>query len=126
MPTLDPDALRAYSLTLFTKYEGAITTMMVHLGDRLGLYRALAAAAGPVTTDELAERTGLDERWVREWLHNQASARLVAFESDAGTDRFWLTPEAVAIVADADSPWYSLGLFGRVPTLSLLVEPLLQ
>jgi SAM-dependent methyltransferase len=127
MPTLDPDALRAYSLTLFTKYEGAITTMMVHLGDRLGLYRALAAAGGPVTSAELAEDTGLDERWVREWLHNQASARLVAFESGAsGADRFWLSSEAVAIVADADSPWYSLGLFGRVPSLSLLVDPLLE
>jgi len=125
MPTLDPDALRAYSLTLFTKYEGAITTLMVYLGDRLGLYRALAAA-GPVTSGELAERTGLDERWLREWLHNQGSARLVAFESDAGTDRFWLSREAVAIVADADSPWYSLGLFGRVPTLSRLVEPLVE
>jgi SAM-dependent methyltransferase len=127
MPTLDPDALRAYSLTLFTKYEGAITTMMVHLGDRLGLYRALAAAGGPATSAELAEATALDERWVREWLHNQASARLVAFESDdSGTDRFGLSPEAVAIVADADSPWYSLGLFGRVPSLSLLVDPLLE
>jgi 2-polyprenyl-3-methyl-5-hydroxy-6-metoxy-1,4-benzoquinol methylase len=126
MPRLDPDALRAYSLTLFTKYEGAITTVMVHLGDRLGLYRALAAVAGPVTSAELAERTGLDERWVREWLHNQAAARLVSFESGGDGDRFWLAPEAVAIVADADSPWYSLGLFGRVPTLSLMVEPLLE
>jgi SAM-dependent methyltransferase len=126
MPSLDADALRAYSLTLFTKYEGAITTVMVHLGDRLGLYRALAAATGPLTSAELAERAGLDERWVREWLHNQASARLVSFESGSDGDRFWLPPEAVAIVADADGPWYSLGLFGRVPTLSLLVEPLLQ
>jgi SAM-dependent methyltransferase len=126
MPSLDPDALRAYSLTLFTKYEGAITTIMVHLGDRLGLYRALGDAGEPLTSRELAGRTALDERWVREWLHNQAAAKLVAFDSSDGEDRFWLGPEAVAIVADADSPWYSLGLFLRVPSLSLLVEPLLE
>jgi SAM-dependent methyltransferase len=50
----------------------------------------------------------------------------VSYESGRDRDRFWLMPEAVAIVADADSPWYSLGLFGRVPTLSLVVEPLLE
>jgi SAM-dependent methyltransferase len=129
MPSLDSDALRAYSLTLFTKYEGAITTIMVHLGDRLGLYRAMAEAGEPVTSTDLAVSTGLHERWVREWLHNQAAARLVSFERDGPSDnpdRFWLSPEAVAIVADPDSPWYSLGLFVRVPSLSRLVEPLVE
>ena len=62
---------------MFTKLEGAVTSGMIHLGDRLGLYRALADADGPLTTAELAAATGLDERWVREWAYNQAAAKLV-------------------------------------------------
>src|SRR5262249_34058466 len=77
---LPPAAIRAYSFTLFTKLEGAITTLMVHLGDRLGLYRALAAADEPLTSGELAGRTELHERWVREWLHNQAAAKLMTVD----------------------------------------------
>jgi 2-polyprenyl-3-methyl-5-hydroxy-6-metoxy-1,4-benzoquinol methylase len=124
MAAVDPDALKAYSFTLFSKLDGAVTAVMVHLGDRLGLYRALASADGPVTSSELADRTGLDERWVREWLHNQGAARLVAFD-DAG-ERFWLTPEAVAVTADADGPWYGLGMFLRIPVMSAAVEPLIE
>ncbi len=122
-PPPDPDEVRAYSLTLFTKLEGAVTTLMIHIGDRLGLYRALAAD-GPATSGELAERTGLDERWVREWLHNQGAARLVVFD-DAG-ERFWLTPAGVAVVADDTSPYFGMGMFLRVPSMSALVEPLVE
>ena len=49
---------------------------MVYLGDQLGLYRALRGA-GPLTSAELADRSGLHERWGREWLHGQASAGLL-------------------------------------------------
>jgi SAM-dependent methyltransferase len=97
---------------------------MVHLGDRLGLYRALAAADGPVTSEDLAGRTGLDERWVREWLYNQGAAKLVAFD-DSGA-RFWLTPEGAAVTADTESPYYGLGMFLRMPSMSLAVEPLVE
>ena len=72
---------------------------MVHLGDRLGLYKAIADAGRPLTSTELAESTGLVERWVREWLYSQGAARLL--ESDG--ERFWMSPEAVAVLADEDA-----------------------
>jgi 2-polyprenyl-3-methyl-5-hydroxy-6-metoxy-1,4-benzoquinol methylase len=118
----DPDKLKLYSFQLFTKLEGAITSGLVHLGDRLGLYRALADAPGPLTSAELAERCGLDERWIREWLHNQAAAHLVAFEDE----RFWLEPEAVAVLAMPGHPAFGMGMFHRLPqtmaTLEMLPE----
>jgi len=124
MAAIDADALKSYSFTLFSKLEGAVTALMIHLGDRLGLYRALADVDAPVTSAELASRTGLDERWVREWLYNQGAAKLVAFD-DTGS-RFWLTPEGVAVTADPDSPYYGMGMFLRMPSMSLAVEPLVE
>ncbi len=113
----DPDRLKAYSLLLFSKLEGAMTSAMVHLGDQLGLYRALAAApTGGYTAPELADAAGLHERWVREWLHNQAAARLVQWEADGdGVERFSLAPEAVAVLANADHPAFGMGMFHRLP-----------
>ena len=57
--SLDPDALKQSQFLVFTKLEGAITAGLIHLGDKLGLYRALADG-GPQTTTELAAATGLD------------------------------------------------------------------
>ena len=74
--SLDADALKQFQFLVFMKLEGAITSGMIHLGDKLGLYRAVADD-GPLTTAELATATGLDERWVREWAHNQAAAKLL-------------------------------------------------
>ena len=87
--SVDPDALKLYSFGVFSKLEGAVTAGMIHLGDQLGLYVAMKAAGQPLTTGELAERTDLAERWVREWAHNQAAAKLVTVD-DGG--RFSLTP----------------------------------
>ena len=116
-PQTDPDKLKLYAFTLFTKLEGAVTSGMVHLGDRLGLYRALAAAEAPLASIELAERTGLDERWVREWAYNQAAAKLIDAEGPDGHERFSLSPEAVAVLADEDSPAFGMGQFTRFPGL---------
>jgi SAM-dependent methyltransferase len=111
---LDPDALKQFQFLVFTKLEGAITSGLIHLGDKLGLYRALAER-GPLTTDELATATGLDERWVREWAHNQAAAKLVAIAVDGDVERFMLTPEAAAVLASPDHEAFGMGMFHRLP-----------
>lgn len=111
----DPDALKMFSFGVFTQLSGAVTAGMIHLGDKLGLFTALAGFDGPVTTHELADETGLDERWVREWAYNQASAKLVAVDASTGSERFWLTPEAAAVLATPDHPAYGMGMFHRFP-----------
>jgi 2-polyprenyl-3-methyl-5-hydroxy-6-metoxy-1,4-benzoquinol methylase len=118
MATPDPDALKLFSFSLFTKLDGAVTAGMIHLGDRLGLYAALAAAQGPLSSHELAERVGLHERWVREWAYNQAAAKMIVADAD---ERFSLTAEAACVLADPDHPAYGMGMFHRFPqTMSAL------
>jgi SAM-dependent methyltransferase len=107
----DPDKLKMCSFHLFTKLEGAVTAGMVHLGDQLGLYRAMRAAGRTLTTTELAEACGLHERWVREWAHNQAAAKMIEFDGEG----FFLTPEAEAVLADDASPAFGMGMFHRLP-----------
>ncbi|MCY7298420.1 MAG: class I SAM-dependent methyltransferase, partial [Ilumatobacteraceae bacterium] len=65
-----------------------------------------------LTTAELAGRAGLAERWVREWAHNQAAARLIVADSEG---RFSLTPEAAVVFATPDHPAYGMGMFHRLP-----------
>lgn len=109
---LDENALKFFSFQVFSKLEGAVTAGMIHLGDQLGLYTALKEAGQPITTAELAERTNLVERWVREWAHNQAAAKLVSVDEGG---RFGLTPEAAVVFATPDHPSYGMGMFHRLP-----------
>jgi SAM-dependent methyltransferase len=80
----------------------------VVIGDRLGLYKALAAA-GPCTSAALAERTGTTERYVREWLRGQAAGGYVTYE--ASSDRYLLTEEQAFALAQEDSPAFVPGAF---------------
>ena len=109
------DRLRQFSFQVYSKLEGAFTAGMIHLGDRLGLYRALADADGPMTSAELADATGLHERWVREWLHNQAAARLIDLDDGADADRFGMSGEARAVLASPNHPAFGMGMFHRLP-----------
>ncbi len=113
--SLDPDRLKAFQFLVFSKLEGAVTAGMVHLGERLGLYRALADAPGPLGAAELAATTGLHERWVREWAFNQAAAKIVTVEDDGGSERFSLSAEAVAVLASPDHEAYGMGMFLQLP-----------
>jgi SAM-dependent methyltransferase len=109
------DRLRMYTFQVFSKLEGAVTAGMIHLGDRLGLYRELADADAPMTTDELADSLGLHERWVREWVSNQAAARLIEHHVVDGTDYFSLSGEARAVLASPEHPAFGMGMFHRLP-----------
>src|SRR5262249_28567285 len=85
---------------------GAATTAMVAVGDPLGLYRA-PAEGGPATEDELAARTGMAPRYLREWLSQQAAAGFVTYRQDDG--RYVLPAEAAAVLADTASPAFMAG-----------------
>ncbi|MGA1506818.1 MAG: class I SAM-dependent methyltransferase, partial [Ilumatobacteraceae bacterium] len=119
--SINPDKLKFFSFLLFTKLEGAVTSGMVHLGDQLGLYRALAAADQPLTTTQLSAATGLKERWVREWAYNQAAAKLINVSSQPSQppqlddDTFFLSPEQAAVLADESHPAFGMGMFHRLP-----------
>ncbi len=98
---------------LFGNLGGAVTSALSWLGDRLGLYRAMQGA-GPMTSEELAARTHLSERWVREWLHGQTAAGFLDYD---GTSRFTLSDEAAAVLADEDSPTFGAGGLHHLPNL---------
>jgi 2-polyprenyl-3-methyl-5-hydroxy-6-metoxy-1,4-benzoquinol methylase len=78
---------------------------LVVIGNRLGLYRALAQ--GPATSVQFAERTGYDERYLREWLRNQAAGGYVSY--DPSTGEFFLTEEQAFCLADPNGPNISAG-----------------
>ena len=111
----DQDRLRMFTFQVFSKLEGAVTAGMIHLGDRLGLYRAMARADGPVTSHELADRVELNERWVREWLANQAAAQLIEHDGSDEHDRFALSGEARVVFASPEHPAFGMGMFHRLP-----------
>jgi SAM-dependent methyltransferase len=85
-----------------------LSAALVAVGDRLGLYKAMAGA-GPIDAATLAQRTGTTERLVREWLAAQAAAGYVAY--DATTERFCLEPEQAMVFANDESPAFLAGFF---------------
>jgi len=106
-PALDMDKLNAFVGRFVGDLGAAVHTGMVVIGERLGLYKALAA--GPMTPAELAAKTKTDERYVREWLASQAAGGYITY--DEKTKRFHLTAEQAFTLADEDSPAYFPGAF---------------
>ncbi|MFC7715434.1 hypothetical protein [Nonomuraea recticatena] len=82
---------------VFGDYVGANAIFMAAIGDRLGLFKDLAAA-GPATSVELAGRTGLAERYVREWLHGMAAAGYLTFDANGG--RYAMPVDHVPVLAE--------------------------
>jgi len=117
---IEPEKVKEIAERVFGVLGGAVTAAMIHLGDRLGLYRALGGA-GALTSAELARKTGLHERWVREWLQGQAVARLIDY---AGDGRFALSPEATLVLADEESPAFAAGGFCALPQQMAILERL--
>jgi 2-polyprenyl-3-methyl-5-hydroxy-6-metoxy-1,4-benzoquinol methylase len=105
---MDKDKLALLALQVWQYKQGEAVALMIHIGDELGLYKAMAGI-GPVQADDLARRTGLDARWVLEWLRSQGAAGLVD-TSDGET--FELSDEAAEVLAnETDSVWFAAGAF---------------
>jgi SAM-dependent methyltransferase len=107
-PVLEPKRLDALLGQAVSEFGATVNAALVVIGDRLGLYRALAAAEA-LTSAELAQRTGTAERYVREWLNAQAASGYVDY--DASTRRYSLSPEQAAILADESGPAFVGGGF---------------
>ncbi|HVC71703.1 MAG TPA: class I SAM-dependent methyltransferase [Acidimicrobiales bacterium] len=107
-----PEEIGLFAFQVWSYKQGEMVSLLIHLGDRLGLYRAMRGA-GTLGAGELAQRTGLDERWVLEWLRGQGAAGLLTWHDD---DRFELTDAAAAVLADEHgSLFFAAGAFGTPP-----------
>jgi SAM-dependent methyltransferase len=106
--TLDETRLETFVGLLATEVGAALNAALVTIGDRLGLYRAMADAQ-PVSAAELGERTCTRERYVREWLNAQAASGFVTY--DPVRDRYALPVEHAFVLADETSPLAMAGIF---------------
>ena len=109
----DPARVEEQAVKIMGYMGGLMVSFGIHVGDQLGLYRTMAGA-GALTSDELAGKAGLSERWVREWLAHQASAEII---DHVGGGRFELSPETALILADESTPASAIGMFGTLPAV---------
>jgi 2-polyprenyl-3-methyl-5-hydroxy-6-metoxy-1,4-benzoquinol methylase len=105
---VDGDKLTQFVFRAVDEVGATLNAALVVMGDKLGLYRALAGTGG-LSPAELAERTGSAERYVREWLNAQAAGGYVTYDPDSG--RYSLPPEQAVALTDPDSPAYLPGFF---------------
>src|ERR1700684_1627944 len=118
-PALDPDKLMQFVFRAVDEVGAPLNAALVVMGDKLGLYRALAGSGG-VSPMELAERTGTAERYVREWLGAQAAGGYVTYDPDSG--HYTLPPEQTVALTDSTSPAYLPGFF-QIAVGSVLDSP---
>ncbi len=113
-PVIDPSKLEAFAGKAIGDLASAQTGLMVSLGSKLGLYKAMAFA-GPLSAEEVARRAGCAERYVREWLNAQAASEYLVYH--ASSDSYELTPEQAMVLADEDSPAYIPNAWTLPPAL---------
>lgn len=105
---VDTDKLADLALRVWNYKQGEVVAFMIHLGDQLGLFAAMRGR-GPLGADDLARITGLDARWLLEWLRCQGAAGLL---ETADGDLFELTDEGAEVLAnEGDSTWFAAGAF---------------
>ena len=107
VPALDMNKLNAFIGQFVTDLGASVHAGMVVIGEKLGLYKALAV--GPMTAAALAAKTGTDERYLREWLASQAAGGYITYDDRSHT--FGLTEEQAFTLAQEDSPAYLPGAF---------------
>ncbi len=113
MGSIDQDTLKKLSFRVWSFKMGEVVALMIHLGDRLGLYEALAGG-GRNHAAEIATTTNLDERMVHEWLLGQAAAELIERHEDGS---FEMSREAALVLASEGELPFACGAFygGETP-----------
>jgi 2-polyprenyl-3-methyl-5-hydroxy-6-metoxy-1,4-benzoquinol methylase len=116
---VDVNRLNEFMGKAVSDMGAAVSTAMVLIGDRLGLYKSLAQK-GPMTPAELAKATDCNTRYISEWLNNQAAGGYVVYEP--GTKKYFLPPEQAMALSDENSPAFIPGAF-QVIAAALKAEP---
>jgi SAM-dependent methyltransferase len=120
-PTIDLAAVEEFFGKVAADSAAGYNAVLVYLGDRLGLWRALSSV-DRATSEQLAERSGLAERYVREWLSAQAAAGYVTY--DEATGAFSLPAEHAMVLADDDSPAAGVAVFEIIAAVWASVDRL--
>ena len=118
-PSFDQSKQEAFVGKVLGDTSATLTTILASIGDRLGLFKDLAGH-GPTTSGELALRTGIQERYAREWLGGMASAGYV--EYDPATHCFTLPPEHAAALAHEGGPFFFGGILQTIPAMIGVIE----
>lgn len=105
--SIDNNKLEKFVMKSVEVMGSSINALMIMLGNRLGLYKALQQY-GPLTSEELAQKTETSERYIREWLASQAAAEYVTYDSE--NKKFALPPENAMVLADENSPIFIMGV----------------
>jgi SAM-dependent methyltransferase len=106
--TIDSEKLEELVGSMINDLGAAYNAALVITGDRLGLFRAIGES-GPLTSRQLAEKTGTFERYIREWLPAQAASGYLNY--DPPSDTYSMSPEQIAVFCDEDSPYLLTGGF---------------
>jgi hypothetical protein len=107
-PTMDNEKLQ-FMGKILSDFGGAASSVLVYIGVKLGLYKAMSDFGKPITSRELANLTVTSERYIREWLANQAAGGYLTYEP--ATQRYILPFENAQVLANEESPVYAVGGF---------------
>jgi SAM-dependent methyltransferase len=108
-PTIDNEKLQQFMGKVLSDFGGAASCVLAYIGDKLGLYKAMSDFGKPITSEELANSTGTSERYIREWLANQAAGRYLIYHP--ATQRYTLPMEHAQALVNENSPAYVAGGF---------------
>ena len=109
---IDEQKLHDFMLKALGDIASTLSAVLVIIGDRLGLYKAMAESVQPITSEELAKKTNTNERLIREWLANQAAGGYITY--DASNGKYSLPPEQIMALADENSSVYILGAYQAI------------
>lgn len=116
---INEDKMHQFLGKVIGDFGASLSSALVYIGQKLGLYKAMAAA-GPLTPAELAQQTNTNERYVREWLINQAAGGYAEYSPETG--RYSLSPEQAVALTEELSPFYVGGGFFVVKAMTQAVE----
>src|SRR5215207_324164 len=109
LTTMDNEKLQQFMGKILSDFGGAASSILVYIGDKLGLYRAMSDFGKPITSQKLANLTGTSERYIREWLANQAAGGYLTY--DPLSQRYTLPFEHAQVLANENSPVNAVGGF---------------